>query len=125
MRALLARGARYKPYGNLSGHDRFPGLRLEKKATVKVSSSELSDTLASVVSLFYARINYKTSTLEEHVMEWQGGAQNIFLFGTVASGSESYIVPNYSKHYQEERCGKITLINFVIFHRNFFCCVCV
>jgi len=27
---------------------------------------------------------------------------------------------DYSQYYQEEQRGKIKLINFVIFHRNFF-----
>jgi len=35
-------------------------------------------------------------------------------------GRESYVVSNYSQYYQEERRGKIELINFVILHRNFF-----
>ena len=35
----------------------------------------------------------------------------------ILAGSEWYVV---SKHYQEERRVRIKLINFVIFHRNFF-----
>jgi len=35
-------------------------------------------------------------------------------------GNDSYVVSNYSQYYQEGRRGKIKLINFVIFHRNFF-----
>ena len=38
----------------------------------------------------------------------------------ILADSESHVVSNYSQHYHEERRGKIRLINFVIFYRNFF-----
>jgi len=38
----------------------------------------------------------------------------------ILAGSESYVVSNYPQHFQEELCGEIKLINFVIFCQNFF-----
>jgi len=48
--------------------------------------------------------------------------RKVFFFSELSRyfvGQESYVVSNYSQ-YQEERRGKIKLINFVIIHRNFF-----
>ena len=55
------------------------------------------------------------------------GVRKVFFFSELSRhfglvGSESFVVSNYLQYYQEERRGKIQLINFVSFLPSLLVC---